>query len=189
MGPLRVNFFYKCILWYHTTCGGFICGYNCCRSIGSHVQLFATPWTAAHQASLSFTVFQSLLKLMSMESLMPSNHLIFCRCLLLLPSIFPNTGAFLMSLLSAASGGQILEFQLQYQSFQWIFRVDLLAVPGTLKSIPQHHSSKASVLKASAHLLHGPTLTPVHDYRQNYSFVYTDLRWQSDVSASTEAQL
>ena len=151
-------------------------------------QLFATPWTTAHQASLSFTISQSLLKLMSMESLMPSNHLIFCRRLLLLPSIFPNTGAFLMSLLSA-SDGQILEFQLQYQSFQWIFRADLLAVPGTLKSLLQHHSSKASVLRASADLLFGPALTPIHDYRQNYSFVYTDLRWQSDVSGFTEAQL
>ena len=114
---LRQHIYYKCILWYYTTCVGFICGYNCCRSIGSHVQLLATPWTAAHQASLSSTIFQSLLKLMSMESLMPSNHFIFCQYLLLLPSIFPNTGAFLMSLLSA-SGGQILEFQLQYQSFQ-----------------------------------------------------------------------
>ena len=101
---------------------------------------------------------------------------------------FPTSGSFPMSQFFT-SGFKILEFQLQYQSFQWIFRVDLLAVPGTLKSLLQHHSSKASVLKTSAHLLHGPTLTPVHDYWQNNSFVYTDLCWQSDVSAFTEAQL
>ena len=60
----------------------------------SHVQLFATPWTAAHQASLSFTISQSLLKLMSIESVMPSNHLIICHPLLLLPSIFPRLRVF-----------------------------------------------------------------------------------------------
>ena len=60
----------------------------------SHVPLFATPWTAAHQASLSFTTSQSLLKLISIESVMPSNHLVFCHLLLLLPSIFPSIRVF-----------------------------------------------------------------------------------------------
>ena len=70
----------------------------------SCVQLFATPWTAAHQASLSFTNSQSLLKLMSIESVMPSNHLILCHPLLLLPSIFPSIRVFLMSRLFKSGG-------------------------------------------------------------------------------------
>ena len=71
----------------------------------SCVQLFVTPWTTAHQASLSFTISQSLLKLMSIESMMPSNHLILCYPLLLLPSIFPTSGSFSVSWLFT-SGGQ-----------------------------------------------------------------------------------
>jgi len=75
----------------------------------SHVWLFVTPWTAAHQASsLSFTISQSLLKLMSIESVMPSNHVIFCRPLLLLPSIFPSIRSFPVSWLFT-SGGQSSE--------------------------------------------------------------------------------
>ena len=83
----------------------------------SRVQLFATPWTAACQASLSITNSWSLLKLMSIESVMPSNHLILCRPLLLPPSIFPSITVFSKSQFFASSG-QILEFQLQRQSFQ-----------------------------------------------------------------------
>ena len=84
----------------------------------SHVQLFLAPWTAAHQASLSFTTSQSLFKLMSIESVMPSNHLILCCPLLLLPSVFPSS--------SSHEVTKVLELQLQHQSFQWIFRVDFL---------------------------------------------------------------
>ena len=98
----------------------------------SPVQLFATPWTAALQASLSITNSWSLLKLMSIESGMPSNHPILCHPLLLPPSIFPNIRVFSMSQFFA-SGGQSIGafqnigvFQLQHQSFQWIFRTDLL---------------------------------------------------------------
>ena len=83
----------------------------------SRVPLFVTPWTAACQASLSPTISQSLLKLMSFESVMPSNHLILCHPLLLLPSTFPASGSFLMSQLFA-SMAKVLEFQLHYQSFQ-----------------------------------------------------------------------
>ena len=75
----------------------------CCYSL-SHVQLFATPWIAAHQASLSFTISWSLLKFMSIESVMLSNHLIFCCPLFLLPSIFPSIRVFLMSRLFTSSG-------------------------------------------------------------------------------------
>ena len=92
------------------------------RSDQSLSRVFATPWTAAHQASLS-TISCSLHKLMSIESVMPSNHLILCRPLLLLPSIFPSIRSFPMSQLFTSSG-QVLELQLQYQSLQWVFRVD-----------------------------------------------------------------
>ena len=93
----------------------------------SRVWLFATPWTAAHEAPLSITNFWSLLKFMSIELVMPSNHLILCRPLLLLPSIFPSIQVFSMSWLFI-SGGQSVgsSAPIQYQSFQWIFRIDFL---------------------------------------------------------------
>ena len=91
----------------------------------SHVQLFAIPWTGACQASLSITNSQSLLKLMSIESVMPSNHLILSRALLLLPSMFPSIGLFQwVSFLHQVA--KVLELQLQHQSFQWIFSVYFL---------------------------------------------------------------
>ena len=124
----------------------------------SRIWLFATPWTAACQASLSITNSQSLLKLMSIESMMPSNHLILCRPCLLLPSIFPSMWIF--------SSESALHIRWpKYWSFSFnispsneysgliSFRIDwldLLAVQGTLKSLLQHHSSKASVLWCSA---------------------------------------
>ena len=123
----------------------------------SHVQLFATPWTAAHQASLSITNSRSLLKLMSIKSVMPSNHLILCRPLLR-HSIFPSIRVF--------SSESVLRIRWpKYRSFSFSispsneysglisFRMDwldLLAVKETLKSLFQHHSSKASVLQCSA---------------------------------------
>ena len=88
----------------------------------SHVWLFVTPWTAAHQASLSFTDSLSLLRFMSIESVMLSNHLILCCPLLLLPSIFPSLRVFSSG--SSYQVAKVLEFQLQHHSFQWIFRVD-----------------------------------------------------------------
>ena len=124
----------------------------------SHVQLFATPWTAAHQDSLSFTISQSLLKLTSIESMMPSNNLILCHPLLLPPSIFPSVGVF--------SNESVLHIRWpKYWSFSFSispskeysglisFRVDcfdLLTVQGTLKHLLQHHSSKASILQCLA---------------------------------------
>ena len=124
----------------------------------SHVRLLATPWTAAHQASLSITNSQSLLKLMSIELVMPSNHLILCHPLLLPPSIFPSIRVF--------SNESALRFRWpKYWSFSFnispsneysgliSFRMDwldLLAVQGTLKSLLQHHSSKPSILRHSA---------------------------------------
>ena len=88
----------------------------------SQVQLFVTPWAAARQASLSITNSWSLLKLMSIQSVIPSNHLILCHTLLLLPSSFPATGPFPMSWFFTS----VLEFQPQHQSFQWVFKTDFL---------------------------------------------------------------
>ena len=116
-----------------------------------------TLWTAAHQASLSFTISWSLLKLMSIESVTPSNHPILCHPLIL-PSIFPSIRVFFQRVGSLHQVAKVLELQLQCQSFQWIFRtdffrmdwLDLLAVQGTLKSLLQHHNLRASVLWCSA---------------------------------------
>ena len=123
----------------------------------SRVRLFATPWIAALQASLSITNSRSLLKLMSVELVMPSNHLIVCRPLLLPPPIPPNIRVF-------SNESTLCVRWPKYWSFSFsispsneysgmIFRMDwldLLAVQGTLKSLLQHHSSKASLLLCSA---------------------------------------
>ena len=97
----------------------------------SHVQLFLTPWTAAHQASLSITNSQSPPKPMSIESVMPSNHLILYHPLILLPSIFPSIRVFQMSQLFV-SGGQSIGVSLQHQFFQGIFRTSLLGLTGLI---------------------------------------------------------
>ena len=122
------------------------------------IQLFEIPWSAACQASLSITKSQSLLKLMSVESMMPSNHLILCHRLLLPPSVFPSIRVF--------SNESVLHIRWpKYWSFSFSISasneysglisfmmdwLDLLAVQGTLKSLLQHHSSKASILWHSA---------------------------------------
>ena len=112
-----------------------------------------TPWTAAHQASLSFTISWSLLKLMSIELAMPSNHLILCCPLLLLPSIFPSTRVFSNEPALGFRGPMYWSFIISPSndySGLISFRIDwfdLLAVQRTFKSLLQHHSSKASVLK------------------------------------------
>ena len=122
----------------------------------SHVRRFGTPWTAAYQASLSSTIFQSLLKLMSIELVMTSNHLILCCPLYLLLQSFPESGSFPVSQLFT-SGGQsigasastLVSPSNEYSGFI-SFRIgwfDLLAVQGTLKSLLQHHSLKASILQ------------------------------------------
>ena len=135
----------------------------CTRKLIQSVQslsracLFATPWTAARQASLSISNSQSLLKPMSIELVMPSNHLILCHPLLLLPSVFPSIRVF--------SSESVLRIRWpKYWSFSFSispsneyaglisFRVDwldILAVQGSLKSLLQHHSSKASVLHSA----------------------------------------
>ena len=119
----------------------------------SHVQLFANPWTVTHQASLSITNSWSLLKLMSIESMMPSNHLILCHRLL--PSIFPSIRVFSNELALCIMWPKYWSFSIspsnEYSGLI-SFRIDwfdLLAVQGTLKSLLQHHISKASILQCS----------------------------------------
>ena len=141
-----------------------------------------TPWTAACQASLSLTISQSLLKLMSIESVMPSNHLILCCPLLLLPSIFPSSRVFSNELALRIRWPKYWGFSFSISpsneysgliSFR-IDRFDLLAIQRTLRSLFQHHNSKASILQCSA-FFYCPTLTSVHDYWENRSFDYMDL--------------
>ena len=144
----------------------------------SDVWLFATPWTAARQASLSIASSWNLLKLMSIESVMASNHIILRHPLLLPPSIFPSIRVF--------SNESVLCIRWpKYWSFSYIspsseysglisFRkdwLDLLAVQGILKSLLQHHSSKASMLWCSAFSIKtiSPTLISIHDYWKNHS--------------------
>ena len=121
-------------------------------------RLLRVPWTAARQASLSFTFSRSLVKRISIESVMPSYHLILCHPLLLLPSIFPhirvlsnesalrirwpNYWSFSFSIISSKEIPGLISFRMNW--------LDLLAVQGTLKSLLQHHSSKASILQCSA---------------------------------------
>ena len=152
----------------------------------SCVQLFATPWTAAHQASLSITNSQSLLKLISIESVMSSNHLILC-CSLLLSSIYPSIRIFSNESVLRIRWSRHWSFSFNISpsneysgliSFR-MDRLDLLAVQGTLKSL-QHHSSKESVLRYSA--FYSPTLTSIHDYWKNHSFDQMEFCWQSNVS-------
>ena len=124
----------------------------------NHVRLLATLWTAACHASTSITISWSLPKLMSIESLMPSSHLILCHPLLLPPSVFPSSGSFQMSQLFPIRWRKYWSFSFSISpsnehsgliSFRmdWL---DLLSVQGTIKSLLQHHSSKASILQCSA---------------------------------------
>ena len=142
----------------------------------SCVRLFATPWTAAHQASLSITNFQSPPKPMSIELVMPSNHLIHCRPLLLLPSIspsirvfsnestlhmrWPKYWSFSFSIISSNEHPGLISFRMDW--------LDLLAVQGTLKSLLQYHKFK-SINSSALSFLYSPTLTSIHDHWKNHS--------------------
>ena len=143
----------------------------------SRVQLLATPWTAAHQASLSITNSQSSPKLMSIESVMPYNSFTLCHPLLLPPSIFPSIRVFFNESALRIRWPKYWSFsfcispsneQPGLNSFRmdWL---DFLAIQGTLKSLLQHHSSKASILQTFS-FLYSPTLTSIYDYWKNHSF-------------------
>ena len=138
----------------------------------SHIQIFATPYTAAHQAPLSLTISRSLLKFMSIESGMPSKHLILCRPLLLPPSIFPSIRvfpnesvlhirwpkywSFSFSISSSNEYSQLISFRMDW--------FDLLAVQGTQESSPTPQFK--SINSSAFSFLYSPTLTSIHDYRK-----------------------
>ena len=137
----------------------------------SHVQLFAAPWTAAHQASLFFTISWNLLKFMFIELMMPSNHLILYASFSSCTQSFPASGSFPVSQLFASAGQKYWSFSFSNSPFNEYsgliyFRTDwfdLLVVQGTLKSLLQHHSLKASILWPSAFFmvqLSHPYMTP-----------------------------
>ena len=134
------------------------------------------PWTAARQAFLSITDSRSLLRLTSIESVMPSNHLVLCHPLLLLPSILSIIRVFSNESVLCVSWPKYWSFSFSISpSNEYLglisFRMDwldLLAVQGTLKSLLQHHSSKAPILWCSAFF--SPTLTSIYDYWKNHSF-------------------
>ena len=154
----------------------------------SRVRLLVTPWIAARQASLSITNSRSLLKLMPIESVMPSSHLILCHHLLLpplppsirvffnestLPIRWPKYWSFSFSISPSNEHLGFISFRMDW--------LDLLAVQGTLESspTPQFKSINFSVLS----FLHSPNLTPIHDHWKNHSLDQTDLCWQSNISA------
>ena len=141
----------------------------------SHVWLFVTPWTAARQASLSITNSRSLLRLMSIKSVMPSNHLILCRPLLLLPSIFPSIRVFANKSVLCISWPKDWSFSFSISpsneySGLISFRTDCFDLPtvqGTLKSPPTIRFKSINSLALSC--LYSPTLISIHDYWKNHS--------------------
>ena len=153
----------------------------------SRVPLFATPRTVALQASLTFTISWSLLRLMAIESVMPFNHFNLCHP--------PSPPALSLSqhqshfqwVSSLHQVDKVLKLQLRHESFQWIFRVDFLLDWLDWLCCPQdsQESSPAPQFKSISSLalsfVYGPTLRSVHDYWKNSSFDYTDLCWQSNV--------
>ena len=150
-------------------------GFSSVQSL-SLVQLFAIPWTAACQAPLSITNSQSSPKLMSIESVMSSSHLILLRPLLLLPPIplrirvfsnestlrmrWPKYWSFSLSISPSKEQPGLISFRMDW--------LDLLALQGTLKSLLQHHSSKPN--SSALRFLYSPTLTSIHDHWKNHSF-------------------
>ena len=152
----------------------FIYRFSSVQSL-SRVRLFVTPWIAARLAYLSITNSQSQPKPMSIESVMPYSHLILCRPLLLLPLILPSIKVFSNESTLCMRWPKYWSFSFNISPsnehpglvslrMDWL---DLLAVQGTLKSLLQHHSSKASVLQRSAFF--SPTLTSIHDHWKNHS--------------------
>ena len=141
----------------------------------SRLWLFATPWTAAHQASLSITNSRSLHKLMSIELVMPSNHLILCHPLLLLPPIPPSIRVFFQWANSSHEVAKVLEFQLQHQSFQWTPRTDLLQdglVGSPCSPRDSQESSPAPQFKIINSSAPSFLYTTIHDYWKNHSLLW-----------------
>ena len=136
-----------------------------------------TPWTAAYQAFLSITNTQRLLKLVSIESVMPSSHLILCHPLLFLPSVFPSIRVYSKQSVLLIRWPKCWSFSFSISpsneySGLISFRTDcfdILAIQGTLRSLLQNHSSKESVLQCST-FFYSPTLTSIHDYWKNCTY-------------------
>ena len=156
-------------------CSQHMIWFSSVQSLGRS-RLFTTPWTAACQASLSITNSQSLPKPVSIDLVMTSNHLILCRPLLLLPSIFPSIRVFSNESALCIRWPKYWSFSFNIShsnehpgliSFRmdWL---DLLAAQGILKSLLQHHSLKASILQRSV-FLYSPTLTSIHDHWKNHN--------------------
>ena len=153
----------------------------------SHVRLFATPWTAVHQASLSFTISWSFLRLMSIDLMMPSNHLILCRPLLLLPSIFHSIKVFSSELALLIRWSKYWSFSFSFSispsneySGLISFRIDwfdLLSVQGLSRAFSS--TTIKSINSSALSLLCGPTLIFIYDYWKNHGFDYVDLCRQS----------
>ena len=141
----------------------------------NHVQLFATPWTAGHKDSLSSTISQSLLNLTSVESVMPSNHLVLCRPLLLLPSVFPSIRVFSSQLF--ASGGQSIGLAapasvlpMNIQDWFPLGLTGLISLQTNRLSTVFSKTQFESINSSAFSLLYGPTLTSIQDYWKNHSF-------------------
>ena len=154
----------------------------------SHVRLFATPWTVACQASPSITNSQSLLKFKSIKLVIPSNHLILCHPLLLLPSIFPSIRVFSNESVLRIRWPKYWNFSVSISPFyevsgliiSWLFGSPCSPRDSKESSpTPQFKSINSSALC----LLYGPTLTSIYDWWKNHSFDYMNRCWQSDVSA------
>ena len=156
----------------------------------SRVQLFSTPWTAAHQAGLSFTISQSLLKFMPIESVMPCNHLILCCALLLLPSILPSIRVF-SNKSALHTGGQ----SIGHSASALVFPMTIqgwfpLGLTGLISMQSKELSRVFSSITVWRHQFFSTqhfllsSFHTAHDYWKNHSFDYMDLSWQSDVSAS-----
>ena len=164
------------------------CNFSSVQSL-SRVRLFETPGIAARHASLSITNSQSSLRLTSIQSVMPSSHLILCRPLLLLPPT-PRHRSLLPRVNSSHEVAKVLEFQLQHHPYQRNPRADLLqnglvgspcSPRDSQESSPTPHFK--SINSSALSLLHSPTLTSIHDHRKNHSLDQTDFCWQSNVSA------
>ena len=168
---------YNCMYIIHKTY--IIC--CCCCSVVQSCPALCDPMDCACQASLSFTISRGLLKLMSIETMMPSNHLILCHPLLHLPSVFPSIRVFSSESAVCISGQSIgasasaTDLPVNIQG--WF----PLGLTGLILLRDSQEYSPASVFRHS--LLYGPLLTSIHDYWKNHSFDCTDLCWQIDVSA------
>ena len=153
------------------------------------VQFFVTPWTAAYQDSLSFTISQSVLKLMSIELVMPSNHLILCHPLLFLPSIFLSISVFSNESAVCIRWPKYWNFSsasvlpMNIQGWFPLGLTGLISLQSKWLSRVFSSITVESISSSELSLLYSPTLTSLHDYWENHSFDYKDLYWQNSISA------